>query len=461
MIKKNQGFLNVLNILTDILLIYACVPLSFFTRFIVMTDGVASMTFAEYMVMGIIATFVLAFTFGLFGLYGVHRRIKVANQITWIALSGIINAVLVFGILFLSHDVIYSRIAIVLFYVYSIVLVSLKKVVLRIILKSFRKKGYNQKHVIILGCGEGALKYIKEIGADKELGYIVEGYVSNAETDRLGKTNYLGNYDELLSIIESKKPDEVIMAADDENAPLAAEILEECDKTGVKLILIPQMFNLFSHSSKIDDWNGLPLVNVRAIPLDNLGNSLVKRLFDIICSVLLIILTSPVMLICAIGVKLSSKGPVFFRQDRVGKNKKIFKMIKFRSMVVNDQQDTAWSGKTDSRRTKFGSFLRKTSLDELPQFFNVLKGDMSLVGPRPEIPHFVEQFKDEIPLYMVRHQIRPGITGWAQVNGLRGDTSIKDRIEHDIYYAENWSILFDLKILFKTVFGGKFINKEE
>ena len=189
--------------------------------------------------------------------------------------------------------------------------------------------------------------------------------------------------------------------------------------------------------------------------------SFFKRAFDIFCSFLAIILLALPMVIVAIAIKCDSKGPVFFKQDRVGKNKKIFKMIKFRSMVVNDQQDTAWSGKTDSRRTKFGSFLRKTSLDELPQFFNVLKGDMSLVGPRPEIPHFVEQFKDEIPLYMVRHQIRPGITGWAQVNGLRGDTSIKDRIEHDIYYAENWSILFDLKILFKTVFGGKFINKEE
>ena len=167
------------------------------------------------------------------------------------------------------------------------------------------------------------------------------------------------------------------------------------------------------------------------------------------------------MLVCAIGVKLSSKGPVFFKQQRVGKNKKTFNMYKFRSMVVNDEQDTAWSSKEDSRRTKFGSFLRKTSLDELPQFFNVLKGDMSIVGPRPEIPFYVEQFKEEIPLYMVRHQIRPGITGWAQIKGLRGDTSIKDRIEHDIYYAEHWSIWFDVKIIFITIFGGKFINKEE
>ena len=177
MIKKNQSFLNVVNIITDIMIVYACVPLSFFTRFIVMTDGVASMTFAEYMIVGAIATLVLAFTYGLFGLYGVHRRIRMVSQIWWIILSAGINILLVFGILFLSHDVIYSRIAIALFYIYSTFLISLKKIILRILLKSFRKKGYNQKHVIVLGKGEGALKYIKEIGSDRELGYIIEGYI--------------------------------------------------------------------------------------------------------------------------------------------------------------------------------------------------------------------------------------------------------------------------------------------
>ena len=461
MIKKNQNFLNVVNIITDIMIVFACVPLSFFTRFIVMTDGVASMTFAEYMIMGAIATVVLAFTYGLFGLYGVHRRIRMVSQIWWIVLSAGINIILVFGILFLTHDVIYSRIAIALFYIYSTLLISLKKVILRIILKSFRKKGYNQKHVIVLGKGEGALKYIKEIGSDRELGYIIEGYVAESSDEKMGETKHLGKYENLLEIIENKKPDEVIMAADDENASLVSDIVEKCDKTGVRLIVIPQMFNLFSHSSKIDDWNGLPLINVRAIPLDNLGNALIKRLSDILLSIILIILTSPLMLICIIGVKLSSKGPVLFKQQRVGKNKKLFNMYKFRSMVVNNESDTAWSSKTDNRRTKFGSFMRKTSLDELPQFFNVLKGDMSIVGPRPEIPYYVDQFKEEIPLYMVRHQIRPGITGWAQIKGLRGDTPIRDRIEHDIYYAEHWSVLFDLKIIFMTIFGGKFINKEE
>ena len=198
---------------------------------------------------------------------------------------------------------------------------------------------------------------------------------------------------------------------------------------------------------------------LRRIPLDNLGNAFFKRAVDVVCSLLLIVLTSPLMLIAAIGVKLSSPGPIIFKQERVGKDKKPFYMYKFRSMKVNSSQNTGWSKNVDDRKTWFGSLIRKCSVDELPQFFNVLKGDMSLIGPRPELPFFVEQFKEEIPRYMVKHQVRPGITGWAQVNGFRGDTSITKRIEFDLYYIENWSPAFDLRILLMTAFC--MFNKEK
>ena len=200
-------------------------------------------------------------------------------------------------------------------------------------------------------------------------------------------------------------------------------------------------------------------MNIRRIPLDNWVNAFLKRLLDVAGSLVLIIFSSPLMLIAAVGVKLSSPGPVIFTQERIGRNKKPFRMYKFRSMRVNDRQDTGWSRDRDDRKTKFGAFIRKCSIDELPQFFNVLKGDMSLVGPRPEVPYYVEQFKDEIPLYMVKHQVRPGITGWAQVNGLRGDTSIKARVEHDIFYIEHWTLGFDIRILFMTLFKA-LINSE-
>ena len=182
------------------------------------------------------------------------------------------------------------------------------------------------------------------------------------------------------------------------------------------------------------------------------------RFFDILFSFLGLIALSPLFIVLYVLIRLESKGGGFYSQERVGRNGVPFRLYKFRSMRVNAAEDSAWSTNSDPRKTRFGSIIRKFSLDELPQFFNVLKGDMSLVGPRPEIPHYVELFKESVPLYMVKHQVRPGITGWAQVNGFRGDTSIQGRIEHDIYYIENWTLLFDIKILFMTVF--KFSNNE-
>ena len=239
-----------------------------------------------------------------------------------------------------------------------------------------------------------------------------------------------------------------------------AKIIDACEKTGCKLSVIPIYAEYMAGNSQIDDLDGIPLLNVRRIPLDNLANAFIKRAMDIVGSALILIVFSPLMLVCAIGVKLSSPGPVIFAQKRVGRNKEPFMMYKFRSMRVNDKQDTGWSSTHDDRKTRFGSFIRKYSLDEFPQFWNVLKGDMSLVGPRPEVPFYVEQFKEEVPRYMLKHLVRPGITGWAQINGLRGDTSIPQRIRYDIYYIEHWSLAFDMKILFRTVFGGKFKNEE-
>lgn len=205
---------------------------------------------------------------------------------------------------------------------------------------------------------------------------------------------------------------------------------------------------------------GLPVINIRYVPLSNTGNMVTKRCMDIIGSLVGIVLTSPIMLLSAILVKCSSPGPIVFKQERVGLHNKPFYMYKFRSMEQQnpDEEKKAWTVKNDPRVTAIGKILRKTSLDELPQLFNILKGDMSLVGPRPERPLFVEQFREEIPRYMVKHQVRPGLTGWAQVNGLRGDTSIRKRIEYDIYYIENWTLWMDVRIIFMTFFTG-FINK--
>ena len=330
-------------------------------------------------------------------------------------------------------------------------MVLLKRYILRKILWRIRKNGLNLKHIIIIGSGETARDYLNIIKSSKEFGYNYSGYVSNSSGFEGEK---LGNYCDLLDILTKQKPDEVICALDVEDAKYLEDVVSACEHSGTKISIIPFCYKYIPSQPYIDVIGHMPLINIRRIPLDNLGNAFLKRTLDIFGSLFLILITSPIMLFTAIMIKLTSPGPVIFKQTRVGLNKNPFVMYKFRSMRINSESNTAWSTNVDHRKTKFGSFIRKFSIDELPQFFNVLKGDMSLVGPRPELPHFVDTFKDEIPLYMVKHQVKPGITGLAQVNGYRGDTSIKKRIEYDIYYIENWSIFMEISILFKTVFKG-------
>ena len=233
-----------------------------------------------------------------------------------------------------------------------------------------------------------------------------------------------------------------------------------CEKSGVHTKFIPDYNKIIPTKPYTEDILGLPVINIRYVPLSNTFNAMVKRTMDVVGSIMAIIVSSPVMLLMCILIKLTSPGPLIYKQERVGLHNKTFRMYKFRSMGVQDPKKEAkeWTTKNDVRVTPVGRVIRKTSLDELPQFWNVLKGDMSLIGPRPERPLFVEKFKEEIPRYMIKHQVRPGITGWAQVNGFRGDTSIRSRIEHDLYYIENWSLGLDIKILFLTFFKG-FVNK--
>ena len=233
-----------------------------------------------------------------------------------------------------------------------------------------------------------------------------------------------------------------------------------CEKSGVHTKFIPDYNKIIPTKPYTEDILGLPVINIRYVPLSNTFNAMVKRVMDIFGSIAAIIVSSPVMALMCILIKITSPGPLIYKQERVGLHNKTFWMYKFRSMEIQPEAEEkkAWTVKNDPRVTGIGKFMRRTSIDELPQLFNILKGDMSLVGPRPERPFFVEKFREEIPRYMVKHQVRPGLTGWAQVNGYRGDTSIRKRIDCDLYYIENWSIGFDIKILFLTIFNG-FINK--
>ena len=458
MIRENQKILNRFNVLTDAALICLMIPVAYWLRFRVL-HGTETVPLASYLRLGMFITLVELFVFAARGIYQTTRVLSIRTEVVKLLEASLFVALLLLGWLFLSHEEHYSRLLLAIFFVLSTGNVICKHVVIRKSLRKLRKTGRNLKHVLIVGSGKNAGRYLDTIRRNREIGFDAVGCIAG-QPGGLG-IPYLGGYEALENVLESQQPDEVVSAIELEDYGRTPHIIACCEKAGVKLSIIPFYAEYMPTHPQYDDLDGIPLLNIRRIPLENYGNAILKRAMDIILALVMLIALSPLMLLCAVGVKLSSPGPVLFRQQRVGKGKKRFTMYKFRSLVVNAASDTAWSQKTDTRRTNFGAWIRHFSLDELPQLFNVLLGDMSLIGPRPELPAFVNRFKEEIPLYMVRHQVRPGITGWAQIHGFRGDTPIKERVEHDIWYIENWSFWLDIQILLETLFCGRFINDEQ
>ncbi len=333
---------------------------------------------------------------------------------------------------------------------------------LRIGLMFMRRRGFNLKHILLIGYSRAAEGFIDRVNANPQWGYKIRGILDDKRErgEEYKGVKVIGSTDNLDMLLSFNRLDEIIITLGLEDYKNLEQIVNSCEKSGVHTKFVPDYNNIIPTKPYTEDLLGMPVIHIRHVPLTNGWNKLIKRTMDVIGSFLAIIVFSPVMLVTAILVKATSPGPLIFTQERVGLHNRPFKMYKFRSMGVQSRKEEAkgWTTKNDPRVTSVGKIIRKTSIDELPQLFNVLKGDMSLVGPRPERPQYVEKFKEEIPRYMVKHQVRPGMTGWAQVNGFRGDTSIRGRIEHDLYYIENWTIGFDIKILILTVFKG-FINK--
>jgi Undecaprenyl-phosphate glucose phosphotransferase len=399
----------------------------------------------------------------IFDLYSSKRGQNYFGEMVKIIEANAITFVLLFGLLFAFKFSYVSR-ALVLQWAFLNVLIAVfVRYIFRLGLRYIRVRGYNLKYMLIIGAGKLGQQFLNNMERHREFGYVVKGFLDDdaAKLDkRFKNVRVIGNLDILEEYLQSTHIDEVIVALPLRAYQKLEEIITVCEKYGIRTLIIPDYYKYIPAKPKVLEFVGMPLIHTRDIPLDIFINRLSKRCFDIIGSFILLILFFPVMFVVAIMVKLSSPGPLLFKQLRVGLNRKSFEMYKFRSMKVASSEVacTTWTTQNDPRRTRIGEFIRSTSLDELPQFFNVLRGDMSLIGPRPERPHFVEKFKEEVPSYMVKHQVKPGITGWAQVNGWRGDTSIEERIKCDIYYIEHWSFWFDIKILFLTVFKG-FVNK--
>lgn len=333
---------------------------------------------------------------------------------------------------------------------------------IRLFLRSLRTNGYNQKHVLLIGYSRAAEGFIDRVSLNPEWGYHIQGILDDHKNAGYvyKKIPVLGPISHLETFLAANTLDEIIITLGIGEYANLEQIVAACEKSGVHTKFIPDYNNIIPTIPYMEDLQGLPVINIRHVPLTNVFNATIKRCVDIFGALFGIILFSPLMLITAALIKITSPGPIIFSQERIGLHNRPFKMFKFRSMEVQDpnKEKKQWTTPHDPRVTPVGRFIRKTSIDEMPQFFNILIGDMSLVGPRPERPLFVEKFKEEIPRYMIKHQVRPGLTGWAQVNGYRGDTSITKRIEHDLYYIENWSLGFDFKIMFLTIFKG-FINK--
>jgi exopolysaccharide biosynthesis polyprenyl glycosylphosphotransferase len=405
--------------------------------------------------LGLMVTLVMAIITVLFfwRQYYIPRAVSRVDQLYAVTAGvslGMLIAVAIFALLFKDLD--YPRAMIVYTWVLAIVLIMLGRGVHQTVRQILQDRGVGKDRLLMVGSGEVAQVILQRILWSPQLGYEVVGVVNGgARGDNVLGVPVLGVPEELPQIIEGQKINEVIIAMPEVGHRETVRIISYCERGRVSIKVFPDIFQFIASETTIDDLGGLPLLTVRDFAMR--GYWLIfKRTMDVAGALVGLIILSPLMMLVAIAIKLESPGPVFFVQERMGLDGRPFRMIKFRSMRSDaEKAGPGWTTANDPRRTRLGTLLRNIELDELPQFINVLLGEMSLVGPRPEQPYYVERFRESVPRYMERHREKAGMTGWAQVNGMRGDTSIMERTKFDIWYTENWSLLLDIKIMLRTV----------
>jgi len=430
---------------------------SYYFRFNFLPDAETGLNFVFFKA----TLFLILITFYYFSKYGLYESQRLKNRSTEIYnifKANVFTTLSFVVILYFFAEKRLSRSVLILYFFTSTFLLTISRMMVRNFLRTLRRQGKNLRHVLLVGNGAPIEQYIKTMRAFKDSGIFFKGWIdSNGLAEKYQIKEYNGSIDFVRKEIE---PDNIVMCYTGSEAYKIDQILKDYHNDTIPLQILPDLTYSFV-GYRIDDFAGIPVMTVNHPNFSNVDMTS-KRTFDVISTGLGLIILSPLLFILAIGVKLSSKGPIFYGQERIGLDGKRFFMWKFRSMKVATDKDKnnvpGWTVKDDPRKTKFGSFLRATSLDELPQLWNVFVGDMSLVGPRPEQTYYVEKFRHEIPAYMLRHKMKAGITGWAQVNGWRGDTSLHKRIECDIYYIRNWSLWLDIKIIFLTFWKG-FVNK--
>ena len=458
MIKENQKLLNIALILIDILMISISLLCSIWLRFKTTIFGpigghLGLQSYLLFLTFAVIPVYLILYF--AFGLYKPRRTYKnIFSEATQIIKVNFVAFFVLVSILFIINQPNFSRIMLFLLAIIAAFFGIIERFIVRSVLKNIRVNNRNLKHILIVGDNDLAFTFARRIRDNPYLGFTVGGFLGRS--DHVGReiegSKIIGSFSDIDDILTSNSYDRVVLAIPLKFYYKINELVESCERVGIKAEIIPDYIRYFPAQPSIDMIEDIPIINIRYVPLDDHFNKFLKYVSDYIIALIAIVITSPVMIVTAILIKLTSPGPIIFKQERMGFKGETFMMYKFRSMKVQDpnEEQSAWTTKDDPRKTRIGDFIRKNSIDELPQFFNVLKGDMSVVGPRPERPYFVEQFREDIPKYMVKHQVKPGLTGWAQIHGCRGDTSIKKRIEFDIEYVENWHMGLDLAIMIKT-----------
>jgi Undecaprenyl-phosphate glucose phosphotransferase len=443
----------------DLCLVVACWLGAYWIRFYVVAlpiPGGGPPPLSHYLLQVVPILVVWGVAYRAFGLYRPRRLGSYVSEWTDIAKASTLGVLVLVAIMaFVFRGYAYSRLVIVGFWALSIVAASLARGVFREALRYARRHGFNLRHALVVGGGSPAREVVEVLRRRPDVGINVLGVVGDAAELAETGVRCLGGLHDLRAVLDRIPVDLVIVALPHARLGRLDDVLAQIGDDPVTIHFVPDIVGLASLRGGVEEFEGVPFIHLRESPLYG-WNRLLKRAFDLVVGGAALVIAAPLMLAVAAVIRLSSPGPTLYRQIRMGLDGQPFAMLKFRTMRVDAETDTGpvWASPADPRRTAVGAFLRRWSLDELPQLFNVLRGDMSLVGPRPERPQFVQEFRARIPGYMLRHKVKAGMTGWAQVNGWRGQTSVEKRIECDLYYIERWSLLFDLRILAQTLWKG-------
>ena len=461
MLKRHSQFLPSVLFLFDLATICGCWLLAYYLRFL---EGLAPVDkgippFEIYVWLLVPILVVWGISFRAFNLYRPRRMGSHLAEFLDIAKANTISVLVLVAFTAFYRQFEYSRLVFLYFWFLNLVALGFSRMAFREGLRFMRKQGYNQRHCVIVGAGKLGQRVVRSLALHNEFGFKVHGFLTR-HPNKLGRSYEGVEVIGLYSDIERYAPglDIVFLCLPPDEEQGSEKLFQFLATTTIEVKVIPSIYEFITLRAEAEMFEGLPVITLQGSPLYG-WNVILKRMTDLVGASVALALTGPMMLIMACAIKVTSPGPVFYRQERMGLDGKPFMMLKFRSMRIDQDGDTViLTPKRDRRVTAVGRFLRKTSLDELPQFWNVLKGEMSIVGPRPERSWVVEEVRKQIPLYMLKHKMKAGITGWAQVNGWRGDTSLEKRIEHDLYYIEHWSLWFDLKIMCLTLWRG-FIHK--